>query len=120
MAERTMEDFPSPKVRFLGELNGVPEQEFKRRIFGVLTSSHTDEAYLASVDYEGANGPITALCLVGNSKEAERVCKTIAGIFTGMFRDTAALDMMYISPEQRIELARVCTPFYLHKGRAQA
>ena len=115
-----MDDSGSPKVRFLGELNGVPEQEFKRRIAGVLSSSHTDEAYLASVDYAGANGPIAAVCLVGNSKEAESVCRSIADIFTGMFEKTAALDMMYITREQRMELALVCTPFYMQKDTAQA
>jgi hypothetical protein len=120
MAERPMGSFPTPKVRFLGELDGVPEQEFKRRILGVLSASHTQEAYLANVDYEGAEGPITAVCLVGNSKEAEHVCGTIAGIFTHMFRESSALDMMYITREQRLELALVCRPFYLHKDSAQA
>jgi hypothetical protein len=115
-----MDSFPNPKVRFLGEHDGVPEREFKRRVLRVLEASKTAEAYLAEVSYDGAQGPIVAVCLVGDSGEAEKVCTNIAEIFTNMFRDTVPLDMMYLTRDQRLDLARVCSPFYLHRDRAQA
>jgi hypothetical protein len=120
MAERPIDSFPTPKVRFIGEHDGVPEQEFKRRITGVLKSSKTAEAYLAAVSYDGAQGPVVAVCLVGDSGEAEKVCSEIADIFMDLFKDTVPLDLMYITRDQRAELARVCRPFYLHRDLAQA
>lgn len=120
MAERPIDNFPTPKVRFLGEHDGVPEREFKSRIMGVLRASKTAEAYLAEVSYEGASGPVLAVCLVGDTGEADKVCGEIAEIFTRMFRDTVPLDMMYITRDQRMELARVCHPFYLQRNMTQA
>jgi hypothetical protein len=120
MAERPIDNFPTPKVRFLGEHDGAPEREFKSRIMGVLRSSSTAEAYLADVSYEGARSPVLAVCLVGDAGEADKVCGEIAGIFTRMFRDAMPFDMMYITRDQRLELARVCRPFYLKPTMAQA
>jgi hypothetical protein len=108
------------KVRFIPGQDGLAEEEFKRRLTPMLKRSSVREAYYARVDYDAVDEPVPAVCLVGDSTEAQRVCTEIADIFTGVFQHAAPLDMLYITNDQRTELAYVCHPFYLHPGSAQA
>jgi SseB protein C-terminal domain len=107
------EEIQVPKLRFLGEQDGVSERELKsclteffRRDQSVLT------AYLARVAYGEQSPMVVALCLRSHFGPDRGVAETIGKIFASMFGGHEHLDIIFLDDKQESELAKVCSPFF--------
>jgi hypothetical protein len=96
------------QVRFVREQDGEPERELKAALAERLHGRVT-RAYLAVVDY-GEPGQAVACCFVGTGDE-EGIVREVATTFAEMFGSSQHLDVMWLTGEQEIELAKVARPF---------
>jgi SseB protein C-terminal domain len=107
-----IEHFPTPKLVFLGEQDGVPERRLKNAVSELLRRDRdVTRAYLARVVYDGKiNGVI--LGLLTEYEDSEKLIKQISDIFKTIFNADAQLDMIFLSDEQNAAISRVCPAFY--------
>ncbi len=100
-----------PKIRFLGEQDGPPEQLLKERLAEFFQRDKSVyRAYLAKVSLSEQGG--VALCLKTQFGADRGLAEKIGGIFGMIFNAHEHLDIMFLSDEQESELAKVCSPFF--------
>jgi hypothetical protein len=111
MAERTPSPRNEPQVRFVREQDGGPERELKA-VLATRLDGRVTRAYLAVVDF-GASGPGVACCFSGTADDRtmEGVVRDVASTFAEMFGAREHLDVMWVTAEHEIELAKVARPF---------
>jgi len=100
-------------VHFLGEQDGTPEQELKDKLvilFGQLRLVNV--AYLAVVRYGNAVSPNVALCVRGQPGQNRMFAERVSRVFGPIFGSHEHLDVIWLTPEQETNLAKVCRPFY--------
>jgi hypothetical protein len=105
------------RVEFLGEQTGSVEDTFKRDlIFEFTTRPDIRRAYLATVSFEPKNEASVALCIVSARPDDRSVVMRVGEIANRRFDKDAALDIVFLTPEQEREIASVCPPFYSSVG----
>jgi hypothetical protein len=101
------------KCAFVGEQDGPPEEELKNKLvilFGQLRLVNI--AYLAVVRYGDAVSPNVALCVRGQPGQNRMFAERVGRVFAAIFDSHEHLDVIWLTPEQEIILAKVCHPFY--------
>lgn len=100
-----------PRVQFLGEQDGPPEQLLKDRLTELFQRDKSvHRAYLAKVSLGQQSG--VALCLKTQFGADRGLAEKIGAIFGMVFNAHEHLDIMFLSDEQESELAKVCSPFF--------
>jgi hypothetical protein len=101
-----------PRVEFLGEQDGAPERELKTALVPLLSSRPAiHRAYLARVGFQPAAATSIALCLDGADSDSTLI-PAIHAQFRVIFSADAFVDILFLSRDQSLDVARVCSPFY--------
>lgn len=113
--ERTagIETRSQPRIRFVAEQVGVPEDELKSAIVrGWLEEGNLPlRAYLALVAYARDRVTSVALCIASDRDTDEQVVKTAASAFRRIFGRGEHLDIFFVDERQERRLRKVCCPF---------
>lgn len=98
-------------VRFVGEQHGESERLLKKALVAELrVVPEVKRAYLARVQYP--DGVHVALCL--DAPDDQLLVERIGSCFSKIFAQQEHLDILFLRPDQQVELERVCAPF--HRG----
>jgi SseB protein C-terminal domain len=101
-----------PRIEFLGEQDGPPERLLKASLAEELARvPRISAAYLARVGYQPQGQPGVALCIAGQRDDPALVDR-LGQRFGAIFGSRAALDILFLTAEQEVEVRRVCTAFY--------
>jgi hypothetical protein len=101
------------RVEFLGEQSGSNEDLLKRDlILEFATRPDIQRAYLAKVGFQAQNEASVALCVVSSRPDDRSLVMRVGEILRRRISMDAALDILFLTAEQEIEIARVCSPFY--------
>jgi hypothetical protein len=102
-----------PKLRFIGEQDGVPERQLKSRLVELFQQDQSVVvAYLANVAYGDQSLANVTLCLRRQFGPDSGLAEKIGNIFAKMFGRHEHLDIIFLDPGSQSELIRVCSPFY--------
>jgi hypothetical protein len=103
-----------PSIRFLGDQDGVPEQELKAKVSQLCEADERVwKAYLVRAD-AGPETPVrVVLCLRTVMERDEKLAKKIAKTFAAQFLKSQSLDILFVNNDHEIALAESCTPFYV-------
>ncbi len=108
-----MEEHVVPQIVFLAEQDGESERNLKAKLVSLFaTSGKVLRAYLALVEYPAEKKRAVALCLVMNRALDVSYAQSIQQVFADMFNSEMSLDIFAVTPQQELELLRVCRPFY--------
>lgn len=100
-----------PRVQFLGEQDGPPEQLLKNRLIEFFQRDKSvHRAFLARIRFGEQSG--IALCLKTQFGADKGLAEKIGAIFGMIFNAHEHLDIMFLNDEQEAELARMCSPFF--------
>ena len=100
-----------PKVEFIGEQDGPPEQVLKERLTELFQRNRSvQKAYLARIRIGDQTG--VALCLKHQFGPDRGLAEKIGGIFAIVFNAHEHLDIMFLSSAQQTELDQVCRSFF--------
>lgn len=106
------EEVVVPEVVFLREQDGEPERDFKSTILPILAADkNIRRAYLAQAAHGDQHGLNIALCLRSKGDPSEARC-AVGKVFAKTFRTTEHLDIILVSEDQEMKLAKVCCPFF--------
>lgn len=102
------------QAAFLGEQTGLVESTLKRAlILEFATRPAIRRAYLARVAFEPqASAPATAVCIVSANPDDRSLVVRIGDIVRRNVADDSTFDVLFLTPEQELELQKVCRPFY--------
>lgn len=101
------------RVEFLGEQFGSAEDPLKRElILEFATRPDIQRAYLAKVAFQPQDETSVAVCVVSSRPDDRSLVMRVGEIFRRRFGADAALDLLFLTAEQEVDLARVCSPFY--------
>jgi len=111
-SKKHAEEFQVPRLRFIGEQDGPPERELKRRLTEFFLRDQTvNTAYLARVAY-GTESFAVALCLRARCGPDRGLAEKVGKIFASMFGGREHLDIIFLNEMQEAELTRICKPFF--------
>jgi hypothetical protein len=100
------------RVLFLGEQDGVAERELKAKLVECLSGKNgVQAAYLVRVSYAEVPEPQVALYLSGGDEQAHALVECVGQAFSGLFKTTQHLDILFLSHTQVVEVQRVAKPF---------
>lgn len=106
-------------IRFLGEQDGPPQREFKRRAVELLQETATiRRAYLARVAYDQSPRQHVALCIASDAAQELDAFLAVADLFAEMFPGHAELDQFLLDPEMESGARLTCRPFYTARRAA--
>ena len=106
-------------VTFVGEQDGPPEEELKRRLAALFGRyPRVRRAYLAIVEYAGSSTRHVAVCVQSANAEDEALAGEISGAFRSLFGSHEHLDTIFLQESQEAQLAGVCKPFFASGGGA--
>ena len=95
------------------EQDRPPERALKSKLVMLFNrAAWINVAYLARVTYENAGPMHVALCVRGQPGQSHVFGQRVGGIFGSLFGSHEHMDVIWITPEQEILLAKVCHPFY--------
>ena len=101
------------RVEFLGEQSGPVEDTLKRDLLlEFVVRPAIRRAYLAKVGFQPQNETAIALCLVSTSPDERSIVMRVGEVFRRRFAKDVPLDVLFLTPEQEADIARVCSPFY--------
>jgi len=101
------------KADFLGERSGIVENTLKRElILEFATRPDIRRGYLASARFQSQTEPSLVLGIVSSRPDDQSLVMRVGEIFRRQFPKDASLDILFLTPEQEADLARVCRPFY--------
>ena len=111
--QRPTEELTVTKINFIGEQDGIPEQNFKTAI-NILLKKHENilSAFLARVDYGNPEEFNVALCIRSNEKDNVGFKKEAGEIFSAQFGAQEHLDIVFLRKEQEADIRKICSPFY--------
>jgi hypothetical protein len=111
--QRLPEELTVPKITFMGEQNGVSEQELKSELNILFHKTTTvRSAFLARVDYGNSDEFNVALCIRSDMAEDFDLMREAGRIFSAQFGTHEHLDIIFLRMEQETDLRHVCKPFY--------
>ena len=101
-----------PRIEFLGEQDGEPERDLKQRLTEVLSSFPTvRRGYLARVGFAPSDEVVVALCLASDTPDPKLVDQ-VEKVFRTLFAKGTFLDILFLSAQQEVDVARVCSAFF--------
>jgi len=101
------------RVEFLGEQSGEIEDTLKRELLlEFVTRPDIQSAYLARIGFQPQGEGSVALCIASARPDDKSLVLRVGEIFRRRFARKAALDILFLTPEQESDVARVCQPFY--------
>jgi hypothetical protein len=107
-----------PKIRFVGEQDGVPERELKSCLVEFFQRDQSIvKAYLAQVAYSQQSPTAVALCLCSQFGPDRGVAEKIGKLFGSMFGGHEHLDIIFLEDQQESDLAKVCPSFFVDPTR---
>jgi hypothetical protein len=115
------EAFVAATIHFVGDQDGPPERELMGHLAALFKNEQSvQRAYLARVQYKNGDEYSVALCLATTSPDVQRLNECVGRLFAGFFRRDAYLDILFLSPDQEADIAKVCSAFYetLTNGRS--
>jgi type III secretion system (T3SS) SseB-like protein len=111
--QRRSEERTEARVEFLGEQDGVVEQQLKaalsrefERVPQVL------KAYLAKTAFQPGAQTSVALCLNAPAADQDAIVKSVSALFGQFFAKAVHMDILFLSEDQEPDLERVCSAFY--------
>ena len=111
--QRLPEELTVPKIAFIGEQNGVPEQKLKSELNILFHKTTTvRSAFLARVDYGNSDAFNIALCISSDTQEDAELKREAGRIFSAQFGHHEHLDIIFLRIEQETDLRHVCKPFF--------
>lgn len=125
-SQRSPEPFSPHQVHFVAEQDGAPERELKERLAATLRPLGVRRAYLAVVAYADEKPPRSvgvnhepatsvALCVTLQDGAAEKqdIVQRATADFSALFGQHQHMDIIFLTDQQELALARICRPFYL-------
>jgi len=104
-----------PSVIFLAEQDGQTERELKAQWLELFERNiYLHSAFLVRVRYSNSQGVYVALCLDIGRADPELV-RGVGLVFHQMFGAHEHLDVMFLTPEQKLQIGRVAKPFYTQR-----
>ena len=101
-----------PDVEFLGEQDGPGDTQLKALLTRIVRAyPFVTDAYLARVCLPPARTPTVAICLVVD-RDNPMVERDMHAKFKILFSRGPLVDILYLSREQKADVARVCPAFY--------
>jgi hypothetical protein len=101
------------RVEFLGEQDGPVEGKLKSLLALELAQfPEISNAYLARVGFQPENKTSVALCLRSSGGKEEIIVKQVGARFAEIFDKAVFLDILFLNPQQEVDLKRVCSAFY--------
>lgn len=101
------------RIEFLGEHSGDVSDLLKRDlILEFATRPPIRRAYLATVAFGSAAEPAVALCVLSDHGEDRSLVVRIGDILRRRLATDAFMDVVFLTPEQDVDVGRVCAPFY--------
>ena len=110
-----IETWLRPRVRFVAEQLGEPEDELKSAIVqGWLEQGDRQplRAYLAQVAYPRDRETSVALCIASHEDTNEQFVKIAADAFRQTFGRSEYLDIFFVDERQERRLRKTCCPFF--------
>ena len=105
-----------PRIRFLGEQDGIPERDLKKQLVDLFRRDQSiAKAYLARISY-GGDSLAVALCLCSRSDADHGLAEKVGRVFASMFGGDQYLDIVFLTEAQESELIAVCRPFFAANG----
>jgi hypothetical protein len=122
-AEREKQNRPSvpqemliSDLVFLAEQDGPPERELKAELVDLFKRNiNLHSAFLVRVRYSNSQDINVALCL-GPMREDPELVASVGAVFHKMFGTHEHLDIVFLTPEQQLEITNVAKPFYSQQG----
>lgn len=104
-------------LRLLAEQDGHPERVLKSHLEPVLAGyTMISAAYLIRIEDLNSFSQGVALFVVTQSQLNETFAAAVGEVFSSVFSAPAHMDIVSVTPDQEIELARVGKPFYIGGG----
>jgi hypothetical protein len=104
------------RVEFLGDQDGPRERALKSLIARELMNFATVErAYLARVGFAPDAAVSVALCLAPKPPETASIVHAVSRLVHSSVPSGVFLDIIFVTPGQEDDLARVCRAFYVSK-----
>lgn len=101
------------RVEFLGEQSGSVEDLLKRDlIFEFATRPDIRRAYLARVGFQPDAETSVAVCIVSRRPDDRSLVIRVGDIIRRRLGKDAVMDVLFLTAEQEVDVARVCRPFY--------
>lgn len=103
-----------PRVRFVAEQVGEPEDELKKSVIvrrWQQAAARPLRAYFARVAYARGGDTSIALCIASERDKEEQQVEA-ATAFRGMFRRGDHLDVLFLDEQEERRLRKVCCPFF--------
>ena len=111
--QKTVEQFRTRKVRFLGEQDGVPERELKAQLVQLFAGiSNVRRAYLVRVKYRESAGESVALAVLSDSGRSVDLVRQVGAVFGPMFGEHENLDVIFLNASEGAAIANCCKPFF--------
>ena len=110
-----IETRPRPRVRFVAEQLGVPEDELKSAVVRrwlEQADAYPLRAYLAQVAYDRGRETSIALCIASDRDAHEQLIETAAAEFRGIPGRREHLAVFFVDERQEERLRKVCCPFF--------
>jgi hypothetical protein len=108
-----METMSVPSAGFIAEQDGQFEQTVKARIAGVLPAHpEIQRAYLVSAQYPDSTTGVV-LGLVSAKEPSSAVLSDLQAAFAAVASTDLSLDIVFLSPAQRDQVAALAKPFYV-------
>jgi hypothetical protein len=109
------EEIVVPSVIFLAEQDGNTERELKAQWLELFKRNiNLHSAFLVRVRYSNSQDISVALCLSAAQEDPE-LLRNVGSVFYKMFGAHEHLDMMFLTPEQQLQIVRVAKPFYTQR-----
>ena len=108
------EESKAQGISFLGEQDGIVEQDLKRRLASLFVETKIDirRAYLIRIAYADNSIQKVALCLEGGGGKAKAIVESVGWLFRHVFNDSQSLDILFLTEAQVLEIGRIAEPFY--------
>jgi hypothetical protein len=107
------EEVTARQIRFVGEQDGPPERELKKRLSEEFClRKPVARAYLSRAQYEEQGDVMVVLAIRAETGSREELAKRVGQIFASFLRTDVHLDILFLTDTQEPGLAKVCKPFY--------
>jgi hypothetical protein len=104
-----------PSVIFLAEQDGQAERELKAQWIQLFNRNiNLHSAFLVRVRYSDSQEINVALCL-DTAQVEPKLVEGVGLVFHKMFGAHEHLDVMFLTPGQKLQIVKVAKPFYTQR-----
>jgi len=108
---------PAPSVQFLMDQDGPMERTIKAKLSEFFTDMlQVEEAYFARLAYSGGVQGV-ALCVYGTTElDHAMLLQGVSNVYGRIVQNaTQSLPTIFLTPAQKVDIAKVCHPFFHRK-----